>query len=521
MRRVSKEIKNLTMPINKIEFTETTNPSLNKCSIYVMHSNENLNNSSFSDESILYASKTLKNIPILASIKRDEDYNPVDFEGHEMEIRLIERSNGDYDWKTVYIEKPIGVIPESNNYRIETLENGEKWVVVDGYIWKEYSNGAYDLLKNEDKKVSMEISVDEGYFDDSFMYHIEKYNYLGVTVLGNNYPPAMGSNAVISLFNENDSAKEEYNKLLNEIETLKDGDDLDNQFEEAEVCEECGKNPCECEDKSEEEMAKKKKCSKCETEVETDENFDETEEYVCENCLSEQFTEKENFELSHDEIREKLRLLVKTENTYCYVVQTFDDYFIYQEEKYDECFTMKFYRQGYQIDDNNIKLFDDKVEVFARYITKEEMDKLDAEKQEFETKMSEIKSNYADLQANISCLQEENAELREYKAKVEKAEFEANEEARKLAIDEALEKYSELETVDGYSELIKDRYTADLTELEKSIKVFCFDNNITLGKKQGKKNFAKETGNKVPYIGKSYDNSSLGAWDIISKHIKK
>lgn len=223
---MDKEIKNLSMPISKMEFSDTINPSLSKCSIYVMHTGENLNGSSFSDESVFGAKDTLKNIPILASIKRDEDYDPIDFEGHEIETRIIEKSNGDLDWKIVYIEKPIGVIPESNNYRVETLENGEKWVVVDGYIWKEYGNGAYDLLKNDDKKVSMEISVADGYFDDNFMYHINKFNYLGVTVLGDNCPPAMGSNAVISLFKQDENAKEEYNKLLSEVNNLEGGSEL-------------------------------------------------------------------------------------------------------------------------------------------------------------------------------------------------------------------------------------------------------------------------------------------------------
>lgn len=216
------KVKDLSVPIKKVEFSETSNPSLKKCSIYVMHTGENFNGSSFSEESVEKAKESLKNIPILASIQRDENYDPIDFKGHEMETRIIENSNG-FDWKTIYVEKPIGVIPETNNYRIETLENGEKWVVVDGYIWSEYSNGAYDLLKASDKKVSMEISVDGGYFDDEFMYHIEDYNYLGVTVLGEDYPPAMGGNAVISLFNKNESSKSEYSKLLNEIQSLEEG----------------------------------------------------------------------------------------------------------------------------------------------------------------------------------------------------------------------------------------------------------------------------------------------------------
>lgn len=281
---MDKEIKNLSMPISKMEFSDTINPSLSKCSIYVMHTGENLNGSSFSDESVFSAKDTLKNIPILASIKRDEDYNPIDFEGHEMETRIIEKTNGDLDWKIVYIEKPIGVIPESNNYRVETLENGEKWVVVDGYIWKEYGNGAYDLLKNDDKKVSMEISVADGYFDDNFMYHINKFNYLGVTVLGDNCPPAMGSNAVISLFKQDENAKEEYNKLLSEVNNLEGGSDLQEDNNEIII-------------EAEQEEIK---------EIETDFNQDENVE------IEEIVETKEDFESRYNEVLTELNELKVT-----------------------------------------------------------------------------------------------------------------------------------------------------------------------------------------------------------------
>lgn len=216
------KVKDLSVPIKKVEFSDTVNPSLKKCSIYVMHTGENFNGSSFSRESVDKAKESLKNIPILASIKRDENYDPIDFEGHEMETRIIENSD-DFNIKVVYIETPIGIVPESNNYRIETLENGEEWVVVDGYIWKEYGNGAYELLASEDKKVSMEIAVNDGYFDSEYLYHIEDYHYLGITCLGESHPPAMGSNAIISMFSESNSMKNEYNKLLNEIQSLEEG----------------------------------------------------------------------------------------------------------------------------------------------------------------------------------------------------------------------------------------------------------------------------------------------------------
>lgn len=331
------KVKNLSVPIKKVEFSDTSNPSLKKCSIYVMHTGENFNGSSFSRESVDKARESLKNIPILASIKRDENYDPIDFEGHEMETRIIENSDG-FDVKVVYLETPIGVIPESNNYRIETLENGEEWVVVDGYIWQEYSNGAYDLLKSSDKKVSMEISVQDGMFDDNFIYHINTYNYLGVTVLGDDFPPAMNQNAIISLFSKSNSMKNEYSKLLNEIKTLgeeeikiskeniiedfnatevekvKDIEETQDEFE-ADVCPDCGKEICECEKDEEDEFAKKKKsgsggkkkrrCSKDEDEEKEDFEVKYNETLAELNELKAKYVDLEsNFESLNNEISE-------------------------------------------------------------------------------------------------------------------------------------------------------------------------------------------------------------------------
>ena len=53
------------------------------------------------------------------------------------------------------------MIPETNNYFYEEI-NGETYLGCYGYIWKSYSNDAYDiLLEDEEKEVSMEILVKE------------------------------------------------------------------------------------------------------------------------------------------------------------------------------------------------------------------------------------------------------------------------------------------------------------------------------------------------------------------------
>lgn len=425
---MSKEIKNIALPINKIEYSKS-NKNLIKCTIYVMHTGENLNYSSFSEESVLKAKESLKNVPILANIEHDKDHNPTDFGGHDMDLHIIERANGDCELKTVYIEKPVGVIPETNNYRIETLENGEKWVVVEGYIWKEYSD-SYELLTRTDKKVSMEISVDSGFFDDNFMYHIENYEYLGVTILGDNCPPAMGENAIISLFNKNEDFKVEYTKLLEEVKNFEEGGIEVEENKELETVE-----------KQDEETI-------AETTVEEDFAKEDKEE-----------TESESDESSVDEIEES-------------------------KDKDDFAKKKKCEQKDYE----------------AKY-------------KEAVNELNELKAKYVDLEAIYTALNDEVEELRQYKSNIE---FEQH----KAEVDEVLAKYSELETVDGYSELVKEKYTVDIKELEKAIKVFAFDNGVILNKKISKKSFSKET-IKIPLLNNNNNEIVIDPYDgILDKYIK-
>lgn len=463
---MNKEIKNIALPINKIEYSKS-NKNLIKCTIYVMHIGENLNCSSFSEESVLKAKESLKNVPILANIDHDKDYNPTDFGGHDMDLHIIERANGDHEFKTVYIEKPVGVIPETNNYRIETLENGEKWVVVEGYIWKEYSD-SHELLTRTDKKVSMEISVDSGFFDDNFMYHIESYEYLGVTILGDNYPPAMGENAIISLFNNNEDIKVEYTKLLEEVKNFEEGG---NEVED---------------------FKKKRKCSKCEAEYEVSDNFSEDEEFICDSCKEENTFSKKTtiFELSFDDIREKLYGLIKKEDCYCWIVETFTDKFIYVNETWeDDKYECRYYKQGYEMDNEDIKLVGDSIEVFAEFLTQEEIDKLNEEKQSYTNNIETLKAENYDLQTKFGELDTEVKSLREYKAEIEQAKFEAEETNRKKSIDSELEEFSELSSCDGYKEIMDKKYEVEVEKSKILLKALAYDNGVILGKK---KNFSKK-----------------------------
>lgn len=214
------------MKINSVpctlNFSETQNNSnLMKVKIVVMHEGENRNGSAFSMESIEYARESLKNIPILGYILRSDDGEALDFDEHNMSIKLVEGKDG-YELKEFYEEQIIGIIPETNDYHYEMID-GVNHVCCTGYIFKSYSNGGAELIEDCDcKGVSMEISVDEGNFVNK-IYHINKYQYQAVTILGDHVPQGMNGTCNIKKFSFDSNAKQTIESINEEIQKINHG----------------------------------------------------------------------------------------------------------------------------------------------------------------------------------------------------------------------------------------------------------------------------------------------------------
>lgn len=432
-----------------------------KCTISVMSEHQIANGTKFTREAINKALPTLNYAPIIGYYKDN------DFSDHGIEYKI---SNDGFE--EIVNTIPFGVcIKDSQRFEKVMKDNGEyeEYLVVDCYLWGRYSE-AINKVKENKCNQSMEVSVTNGSWQDNY-FEVTDFNYSALCILGENVTPAF---SLAKIRTSDKFSKDDFKACYSEMTSA-----LDKflNYEEGE-----------------ENMAKKRKCSKCETEIEFEDEFDETEDFVCEECAkSEEFSKKEVFELSFDEIREKLRNSIKQKDVYCWIVQTFNDHFIYEEEIYkDNSYDAKFYKQSYQLENDEVKLADDKVEVFTRFLTKEEMDKLEEEKETYSNEIDSLKVQCSDLQGELSKSKESYNELENEVEGLRKFKTDTEFEAHKIEVDEVLSKYSELETVDGYSELVKDKYSCDMCELEKEIKVFAFDNNITLGKKI-KKNFSKET----------------------------
>ena len=481
---------------------EKVNEEFVKCTIAVNSYDQVANGTKFRKEAIMKALPTINYAPVVG-------YFTDDFNGHGIEYKIT-----DDGFEQIVKTVPFGVVIK-DSYRWEQMQkdNGEyeEYVVVDAYLWGRYAD-AIDVVKQNRCNQSMEVNINSYEYADDYV-DIKEFTYSALCILGENVAPAFN---LAKIRTSDKFSKDEFKSCYAEMTEALDkflnfeegGEEVQEEEKKIEMEEET------TEPKVEEPVVEDVKTEE-EPSSEEFENKDDEKEPI-----------SSNFELSFDEIRDKLdemiRYQVKNIDVYRHVYTVYNDHFIYEEETYGEEYAQKHYKQGYSKTESEVVLEGERVEVFAQFLTKEEIDKLEADKAEFEKKhadeINELKSNFVDLQGelevakdNYSKLEEEVVSLRKFKANIE---FEEH----KAMVDERLDKYSELETIDGYSELVKDKYTCDIDALEKEIKVFAFDNGVILGKKQ-KKNFSKEVSGRIPVAQKNVETRKESAWDILDKYV--
>lgn len=195
-------------------FSQSTEPissNLVPVKLTLLHDDLNRNSSSLSMDAIKMAEPSLKNKPILAYIRKDEN-GEYDFAGHEIEITL-----SDDGVKTTYLERPVGIIPEST--KVEYIsKDGKVYTTCTGYIYKDYSNETLELIeKTNGKCVSVELSIEDGHIDMDSIFHITKFDYLGVTILSDDITPGMDENCRIELFGNLEDYQEFIDKAKNDV----------------------------------------------------------------------------------------------------------------------------------------------------------------------------------------------------------------------------------------------------------------------------------------------------------------
>lgn len=184
--------------------------------LWSSHIGKNLNGSFISEKSMKAALPSFANRPILGFI-HEVDGEP-EFYAHNMHI-------GEDD-EIIYDEIPVGIIPESGEPHLEVNEdNGKTYVVVNGYIFEDYTKAADILRKHGECYCSVELSIRELSYDAAEkVLNIEDFWFSGVTVLGFDeegqkvMPGMTDAHISISDFSKDENSMFSHNEKL--IETL-------------------------------------------------------------------------------------------------------------------------------------------------------------------------------------------------------------------------------------------------------------------------------------------------------------
>jgi hypothetical protein len=340
------------------------------------HIGKNVNDTIIEEDVMNSCLPSFKNRPILGYI------HEVDGEWHFYKHNLHE----DEDGEIVYDEIPVGIVPESCDAKLEYDEEKDKtYVVINGYIFEEYSKAAEILRREKECAVSVELSIREfSYNAKEHCLIIEDFYFSGVTILGKHpdgedvMPGMAGSNIKLADFSaENNSLftdkyetkiiemQEKLDKLIScfNIDNSKKGGISMNHFEEllAKYSKTAEDITFEYESMSDEELDAMfadlfdVKNSQEDTVVakeneEIEEEVVEVESEVAEEIVvAENETFVRSFELSHDDIRCALYALLlpyeEADNEWYYISEVFDSYFVY------ESWSGKIYGQAYAKDD--------------------------------------------------------------------------------------------------------------------------------------------------------------------------
>ena len=457
-----------------------------KMRLRVCHDGVNPNKSKFIVEDMEEAKDSIKNIPILANVLFDEDNQP-QFSGHDMTLEADKVNEGEY--KLIYKETPIGVVPENCNHSIEEY-NGKNYVFVDCYIWKGYSNYAQDIIeRDKDIKLSMEIIVDEySYNAKEKIFNVTAYRYQGITFLNKDYGTGMeNALATTGTFEENDS-KEKFIMLMQELKDVMCQNNISNSEGGSNVDEAVLALLNQYNVKNEDLAFSIENMSIEEIEIKLKEEYGEQQDKQDdEQKEPEKFVK--SFELSHEDVRYALyRLLAPIENEdneWYFIDQVYDDRFEYLN--WDGT---KIFRQFYKTEGDVVSFEGDRVELFQERLTKEEKEALD-----------KIRDNYSALEQEVDELKEfKSTKLAEERAFTEEALF---------------EQFSELDGNAEFEALKSNSSKYEITELEKE----CY---VILGKKNAKFSSNKPNKNnkvKVTFT-KSEDNSDGEYDELFDKYLK-
>ena len=492
-----------------------------KLKLKVCHTELNRNGSYISEENMKKAIPSLKYRPLLAYIHTLPS-GEEDFYAHNIEI--IKDENGEE--KICYLEKQVGCFTTDEPYLEYDEEMDKTYVIAHAVIPEEYTSAADIIRRKQGTKVSCELVINELAYNAKEKYlELIDFYFGGTTLLGCDEDGIeigegmIGSRAdisefcleektyafqeqiiemqekldkLISCFNIDNSKKggismnhfeellAKYGKTVEDItfeyEGLSD-EELDAKFEEL-----FDEGETESEDDSvvvetneETEGVEESEEVIVTEEVEVAEDESETTEVVEAIVEDEKFTR--TYELSHDDVRCALYALLapyeEADNTYYYISEVFDNYFVYESW----CNDGAIYGQGYVKDEETVSFEGERYELFRELLTASEKADLEA-----------MRSNYSAISEKLKVY--EDAEI----------------EAKKTELLNA-EDYASIRDNELFAELIKDHANITFEDLQTKCDKILLDavksgkysavNSVEDTTKASKKQFANPAAKKT------------------------
>ena len=448
-------------------------PGMLKLKLKVCHTETNRNGSHISNSNMEKAMPTLKYRPILAHIHQLDD-GTKDFYAHNIEI--VENEDGEEE--VVYVEKQVGCFTADEPWLEYDEEMDKTYVMAYGVIPEEYTDAADIIRRKNGTKVSCELVINELAYNAKEKYlDLIDFYFGGTTLLGSDedgneigegmlgaradisdfcYKEPVFTyqeklievldklNITLSNFNINQSEEEggdeemnkfeellaQYNKTAEEITFEVEGltdEELEAKFKEA------FEETEEVETETEAETETEEVDVEVEAEVETEEveTVTEEEETVIENSsesddgdetpVDEKFTKTFSVEISHDDIRCALYGLIgvyeEEDNEWYGIYEVYDSYFVMQG-----WINGKFYKQGYQVDGENVFLSGDRQEMFMMLLSESEKLEIESMRKDYSA-LKEFKNNYDASQ--LKAQKDEVLSREEYSEIAESNEFKA------------------------------------------------------------------------------------------------
>lgn len=515
---------------------EMSDDSLLFCKVKLMHSGENRNHSSVTEDALKNCSKTLAYKPILANFVEYEDENGnilKDFTSHDMEFNE--------DGTVTYLEKQVGCFTSDEPFFEVEEDTGHNFLYGYCAIPREYTDACSIIERKNGTKISVELAVNEmAYNNTQKVLELTDVIIMGATLLGKDKNTlndvgegmlnarldiadfSLDNNSIIKYAEKLDSLTEKVNTLIsrfNDIENQnsKEGgnDSQMNKFEE--LLKQYNKTvediDFEYESMSDEELEAKftelfgeEDAATDDNNVVSDDNADNSDDdtngitdgensdddnpsgddvntnnsdNAKDYSLTVKYADKE-FSISLQEKIYALSDLVnaqyaEADNTW-YSVTAYEDHVIMCD-----WWSGKYFKQTYSEENEIFTLTGDRIQVFAEFVTQDELDSLNA-----------MRSNYASLV--------------EFKATVEKNELHTKREEILNS-----EKYSSISETEAFKKLYSEMDNYSLEELEKEAKIIFADNfNMETFAAHTEKTQKKSTVKVFANVNKSKKDSRYG-----------